>query len=219
MPFCILKEKLTDFIENIKCKILKQDKNKIFIEKHNKLKIEINESKKRSKSEEEWLRKCENEFKNLIANLVKEYKNEISEILKDLEKVYKTILEASIAIEQILFYPLELMNVKHKQEISIEKIHKKSFLKIIQKDGFIKSLIVEVNSKDYNFFNDLKNLIKNYEEDITQTGIISDKENSMYDSCNENVYSDDSLEEYESNLFDFKDNIIKFNEFVKLTVK
>jgi hypothetical protein len=219
MPFCILKEKLTEFIENIKTKILKQDKNKSFIEKHTKLKTAINESKKKSKSEEEWLRICDCEFKIQIAHLVNEYKNEISEILKDLEKVYKTILEASIAIEQILFYPLEVMNIKHRQEISIEKIHKKSFLKIIQKDGFIKSLIVEVNSKDYNFFNDLKNLIKNYEEDITQTGVISDKDNSLYDSCNEDVYSDDSVEEYTSNLFDFKDNIIKFSEFVKLTVK
>ena len=48
---------------------------------------------------------------------------------------------------------------------------------------------------------------------------MSDKDNSLEDSGNENLYSDDSCEEYESNLFDFKDNIIKFNEFVKLTVK
>lgn len=219
MPFSILKEKLTEFIENIKTNILKQDKNKTFIEKHNKLKTAINDSKKKSKSEEEWLRKCDNEFKIQIANLVNEYKNQISEILKDLEKVYKTILEASTIIEQIVIYPLSIMNDKHKQDISIEKIHKKSFLKIIQKDGFIKSLIVEVNSKDYNFFNDLKNLIRNYEEDITQTGVISDKDNSLDESCNENLYSDDSIEEYESNLFDFKDNVVKFNEFVKLTVK
>ncbi len=219
MPFSILKEKLTEFIENIKTKILKQDKNKTFIEKHNKLKTAINESKKKSKSEEEWLQKCDNEFKIQIANLVIEYKNEISEILKDLEKVYKTILEASASIEQIVIFPLHLMNDKHKQDISIEKIHKKSFLKIIQKDSFIKSLIVEVNSKDYNFFNDLKNLIRNYEEDITQTGVISDKDNSFDNSCNENLYSDDSVEEYKTNLFDFKDNVVRFNDFVKLTVK
>jgi len=219
MPFSILKEKLYQFIQNIKANILLQVKNKTFIDKHNKLKIAINESKKKCISEEDWIKKCDTEFKIEIASLVNEYKNEISEILKDLEKIYITIIEASSTIENIVYYPIKIMNENHKQEISIEKIHKKGFLKIIQKDGFIKSLIVEINNKDYNFFNDLKNLIKNYEEDITQTGIISENDNSMDDSCNDILYSDDSLEEYNTTLFDFKENIIKFNEFVKLTVK
>jgi len=204
----------------LKSEILNQEKNKIFIEKHEELKKLINISKKSSKTEEEWLFKCNNEFKIKISNLVNEYKNEISDILKDLEKIYKTIIEASNTLEEIIYYPLNIMNENHKQDINIEKIHKKCFFKIIQKDGFIKSLIVEINSKDYNFFNDLKNLIRNYEEDITQNGVISDKENSFDDSLNENLYfSDESFNEYDSNLFDFKDNIINFNEFVKLTVK
>ena len=71
------------------------------MEKHNKLKIAINESKKKSTSEEDWLKICDNEFKIEIAYLVNEYRNEISEILKDLEKIYKTIIEASIRMAHV----------------------------------------------------------------------------------------------------------------------
>ena len=220
MPFSIMKEKLYEFIKNIKTQILQQDKNKAFIEKHSKLKITINETKKLILSEDEWVRKCNGEFKLKISTLVKEFKTEIKDIIKDLEKIYKTITEASLKLESIVKFPVELIYTKYNQDISIEKIHKKIFLKIIQNDAFIRSLIVEVNSNEYNFFNDLKNLIKNYEVEITQTCVMSDKDCSDEDSCCENNFSEESCDEsYESSIFDFKDNIMKFNDFVKLTVK
>lgn len=219
MPFSILKEKLKFFIQNIKDNILKHDKNKVFIDKHNKLKNIINESKRKSLSEDDWIKKCNNEFKIQIAYLVNEYKTEISDILKDLEKVYKTIIKASIKIEEIIYFPLKIMHEKHKQDINIEKIHKKAFLKIIQNDGFIRSLIVEINNRDYIFFNELKNLIKNYEEDITQTCVTSDRDDSLEDSNNECLYSEESEDDCDASLFAFNSNMIKFNEFVKLTVK
>lgn len=219
MPFSIMKELLYEFITNIKHQILIQDKNKAFIEKRKRVEIYVKETKQLGLSDDEYLKKCYGEFKNKINSVVKEFKSEIKDIIKDLEKIYKTITEASNKLETILKYPVNLMNNKYRQDASIEKTHKKIFLKIIQNDAFIRSLIVEVNSNEYNFFGDLKNLIKNYEVEITQTCVLSEHNCSDDESC-DNYMSDDSLDEIsESSIFDFKDNIVKFNEFVKLTVK
>lgn len=220
MPFSIMKELLYDFINNIKYQILVQDKNKAFIEKRKRVEIYVKETKQLGLSDDEYLKKCYGEFKVKINAVVKEFKTEIKDIIKDLEKIYKTITEASNRLEQILKFPVDLMNNKYNQDISIEKIHKKIFLKIIQNDAFIRSLIVEVNSNEYNFFGDLKNLIKNYEVEITQTCVMGEHNCSDEDSCCENYLSDDSFDEAsESSIFDFKDNIVKFNDFVKLTMK
>lgn len=219
MPISSLKEKLHEFIENLKIKILNQEKYKSFNEKYNNLKIEINKSRKITTTDEEWERICENKYNPEVSNLVSEFKDEISDILKDLEKIYKTIIESSSKIEDIFQYPLKIMNEKHRQEINIEKLHKKEFLKIIRNDSFFKSLIVEINKKDYNFFQDLRNLIRNYQDDITQTIVISDKDNSLDDSTNENFLSDDSCSDKYYNFSDFKSDFRKFNDFVKITVK
>ena len=220
MPFSIMKELLYDFINNIKYQILIQDKNKAFIEKRKRVEIYVKETKQLGLSDDEYLKKCYGEFKVKINAVVKEFKTEIKDIIKDLEKIYKTITEASNKLETILKFPVDFMFSKYNQDISIEKIHKKIFLKIIQNDAFIRSLIVEVNSNEYNFFGDLKNLIKNYEVEITQTCVMGEHICSEDDSCCENYLSDDSFDENsESSIFDFKDNIVKFNDFVKLTVK
>jgi hypothetical protein len=219
MPFSIMKELLYDFINNIKYQILIQDKNKAFIEKRKRVEIYVKETKQLGLSDDEYLKKCYGEFKIKINAVVKEFKTEIKDIIKDLEKIYKTITEASNKLETIFKFPVDLMNNKYNQDISIEKIHKKIFLKIIQNDAFIRSLIVEVNSNEYNFFGDLKNLIKNYEVEITQTCVLGEH-NCSDEECCENYLSDDSFDENsESSIFDFKDNIVKFNDFVKLTVK
>jgi hypothetical protein len=220
IPFSIMKEKLYEFLNNLKTQILSQEKNKIFIEKHTKHKIAICETKKIISSEDEWIKKCNGEFKIKISTLLKEFKTEIIEIIKDLEKVYKTINEASAQLESILKYPLIIQSNKYNHDISIEKIHKKVFLKIIQSDNFIRSLIVEVNSNENNFFNDLKNLIKNCEVEITQSCNLSDKECSDDDSCCEIYLSEEKSDENnEQSILDFKDNLMHFNEIVKLSVK
>ena len=212
-------EKLNEFVTNIKMNLLMQEKNKIIIEKHNKLKSEINNDyKKKSVSEEVWKYKCDNIFKVEISVLMNEHKNEITQILIDLDKIYKSILEASSIIEHVLIFPLKIMKEKHDQDIFIEKIHKKEFLKIIRNDLFIWSLIEEINSKDYNIFNDLKNLIKNYENDIGQIEIISDIED-FPDNSENDYLSDDSYERKYDKFFAFDNNLLKFNEYVKLSVK
>jgi hypothetical protein len=221
MPFSIMKEHLYEFINNIKYHILIQEKNKAFIEKRKRVEIYVKETKQLGLSDDEYLKKCYGEFKLKINAVVKEFKNEIKDIIKDMEKIYKTITEASNKLETIFKIPLDLMNNKYHHDVSIEKIHKKIFLKIIQNDAFIRSLIVEVNSNEYNFFGDLKNLIKNYEVEITQTCVLGEHHNcSDEESCCENYLSDDSFDENsEASIFDFKDNIVKFNDFVKLTMK
>jgi hypothetical protein len=214
-----MKEYLYDFINNIKYQILIQEKNKAFVEKRKRVEIYVKETKQLGLSDDEYLKKCYGEFKIKINAVVKEFKNEIKDIIKDMEKIYKTITEASNKLESIFKFALSMMNSKTNQDTSIEKIHKKIFLKTIQNDAFIRSLIVEVNSNEYNFFGDLKNLIKNYEVEITQTCNVTEHNCSDEDSC-ENYISDESYEETsESSIFDFKDNIVKFNDFVKLTVK
>jgi len=219
MPFSSMKEYLYDFINNIKYQILIQEKNKAFVEKRKRVEIYVKETKQLGLSDDEYLKKCYGEFKIKINAVVKEFKNEIKDIIKDMEKIYKTITEASNKLESIFKFALSMMNSKTNQDTSIEKIHKKIFLKTIQNDAFIRSLIVEVNSNEYNFFGDLKNLIKNYEVEITQTCNVTEHNCSDEDSC-ENYISDESYEETsESSIFDFKDNIVKFNDFVKLTVK
>jgi hypothetical protein len=163
----LLNENVSAYIKSFKDSITEKPINKKLKEKYHDLKksihIDINKDINDLIKHKETKFKCINE----ILNFCKDNKNEIVSIINDLNKIYGILMKSSPLLNQIFKIPFMELETERDCNLSMENIHKEEFFNVIINDDFIKSLIIEVKNKDIQSFIDLRPIVINIEEEIT----------------------------------------------------
>jgi hypothetical protein len=113
---------------------------------------------------EEQKKHLENDFKNQIYEFCIEFKDDICNIIKELNIIYRAIIKSSRSLDEIFQCPLDM--IKDVSIIKTENLHKEEFFNAIINDNFIKALIIEVKTKDITGFIELRPIINTIEQDI-----------------------------------------------------
>jgi hypothetical protein len=165
---------ISKFIKTNKKQILLIPEHKNVKEQFLKLKKQITDSMNNSTSEEV---KKENslEYQKDIIAFCTENQIHISNIIKDLFKVYYIITTSSAAFDHIFQTQLKEMRNSVNECFAINDLHVEEFCNIIINDSFIKALIIEIKYRDIPSFLMIRGIIDKIENDVKYTkNVIND---------------------------------------------
>ena len=161
----VLYENISIFIKYFKDKIFDKPVNKKVKEKYYELKKTI--QKELSAIKESDVRKeKEKIFFNDVLNFCKEFKSEIINIIKDLNRVYDVIIRAAPFLGELFKSVFNEVENEFEAIIQMDNLHKEEFYNVMMADEFIKALLIEVNRQEIPSFVEMRPVVQKIEEEI-----------------------------------------------------
>jgi hypothetical protein len=156
---------ISKFIKNNKKQILLIPEHKNVKDQYLKLKKQITDNINNTKSEEA---KKEINLKSQadIITFCTENQIHISNIIKDLFKVYYIITTSSAALDHIFQAQLKEIRNGINESFNINDLHVEEFCDVIINDSFIKALIIEIKNRDIPSFMMIRGIIDKIENDV-----------------------------------------------------
>jgi hypothetical protein len=155
---------ISRFIKNNKKQILLITEHKNVKEQFLKLKKQINESMNNSTSDQ-----VRTKYENDIITFCTENQFHISNIIKDLFKVYYIITTSSAALDHIFKSQIKEIRNSINDNFNINDLHVEEFCNVIINDSFIKALICEIKMRNMPNFLMLRGIIDKIESDVKYT--------------------------------------------------